>query len=78
MRLGVFVNFGLEVSRHGTTNAVKANTAETGKRLLAQGAETRFAATCRKSVVSELVDEQDDPRRVQGIYVGQIRIGDAV
>jgi hypothetical protein len=43
VRLGVFVNFGLEVSRHGTANIVKANTAKTGKSLLAQGAETRFA-----------------------------------
>jgi hypothetical protein len=68
---------GLEVSGYGTANIVKANTAQTGKRLLAQGAETRFAAACRKSVVSELVDEQDF-RRVQGVYVGQICIGDAV
>jgi hypothetical protein len=69
VRLGVFVNFELEVSGYGTANIVKANTAKTGKSLLAQGAETRFATTCRKSVVSELVDEQDDPRRVQGVYV---------
>jgi hypothetical protein len=26
-----------------------------------KGAETRFATACRKSVVSELVDERDDP-----------------
>jgi hypothetical protein len=31
-----------------------------------------------KSVVSELVDEQSSPRRVQGVYVGQIFVGDAV
>jgi hypothetical protein len=66
------------VIRHGTANIVEANTAKTGESLLAQGAETRPATTRRKGVVSELVDEQDDPRRVQGVYVGQILVGDAV
>jgi hypothetical protein len=78
LRLGVFVIPELEVIRHGTANIFKTNATQTRESLLAQGAKARPATTRRKGVVSELVDEQDDPRRVQEFYAGQILVGDAV